>query len=66
MKVTVCQLDPREGQIDAYLSSLKEHIASENSEFVLLPEMSFSGDGYRICRQYSLTRADRRHSVADL
>lgn len=42
MKITVCQLDPREGQIDTYLSSLKEHITSENSEFVLLPEMSFS------------------------
>ncbi len=42
MKITVCQLDPREGQIDTYLSSLKEHIASENSTFVLLPEMSFS------------------------
>ena len=42
MKITACQLDPREGQIDSYLSSLKEHIASENSEFVLLPEMCFS------------------------
>jgi N-carbamoylputrescine amidase len=42
MKITVCQLDPRESQIDTYLSSLKEHIASEKSEFVLLPEMSFS------------------------
>ena len=42
MKITVCQLDPREGQIDTYISSLKEHITSENSEFVLLPEMSFS------------------------
>ncbi len=42
MKITVCQLDPRESQIDIYISSLKEHIASEKSEFVLLPEMSFS------------------------
>jgi N-carbamoylputrescine amidase len=42
MKITVCQLDPREGQIDTYLSSLKSHIESEHSEFVLLPEMSFS------------------------
>lgn len=42
MKITVCQLDPREDQLDTYLSSLKEHIALEKSEFVLLPEMSFS------------------------
>lgn len=42
MKITVCQLDPREDKIDLYLSSLKEHIISENSEFVLLPEMCFS------------------------
>ncbi len=42
MKVTVCQLDPRATQIDRYLSSLKENIASENSEFLLLPEMCFS------------------------
>ena len=42
MKITVCQLDPREGQIDTYLSSLKDHIASENSDFLLLPEMCFS------------------------
>ena len=42
MKITVCQMDPRERQIDIYLSPLKEHIALENSEFVLLPEMCFS------------------------
>ena len=42
MKVTVCQIDPREGQLDNYLIELASHIKSEGSEFVLLPEMGFS------------------------
>ena len=42
MRITVCQLDPREDHIDTYLSALAEHVASENSAFVLLPEMCFS------------------------
>lgn len=42
MKVTVCQLDPREDQLNHYLVSLSKHIKSAQSEFVLLPEMSFS------------------------
>ena len=42
MKVTVCQLDPREDHADACLAALNTHMATENSEFVLLPEMCFS------------------------
>ena len=41
MKVTVCQLDNRENQLDSMLTSLQSHIAAEKSEFLLLPEMCF-------------------------
>ena len=43
MKVTVCQIDPREEYLDHYLASLTDHVKSEKSDFVLLPEMGFSG-----------------------
>lgn len=43
MKVTVCQIDPRATQLDQYLSDLKAHIKTTSSDFLLLPEMSFSG-----------------------
>lgn len=42
MKVTVCQIDPRASQLETYLSGLKEHIAANNSDFLLLPEMGFA------------------------
>ena len=42
MRVTVCQIDPREGMLDQYLADLASHIKSDRSDFVLLPEMSFS------------------------
>lgn len=42
MKVTVCQLDPRPGKVDAFLEDLHSHIQSEGTEFLLLPEMGFS------------------------
>jgi N-carbamoylputrescine amidase len=42
MKVTVCQIDPRDGELDQYLSGLARHIESVESDFVLLPEMCFS------------------------
>ena len=42
MKVTVCQIDPRKGQLDNYLTSLADHVKAEDSDFVLLPEMGFS------------------------
>jgi len=42
MRVTVCQIDPREGYLDHNFSNLIEHVKSEKSDFVLLPEMSFS------------------------
>lgn len=42
MKVTVCQLDPRDGHLDAGLEGLKNHVAEQRSDFVLLPEMGFA------------------------
>ena len=42
MKVTVCQIDPRGGEIDRFLDGLTAHIAEEESDFLLLPEMGFS------------------------
>ena len=41
MKVTVCQLDNRPGQLDAILTELAAHIDQQQSEFLLLPEMCF-------------------------
>jgi len=41
MKVTVCQLDNRPGRLDAMLDELAAHIDSQQSEFLLLPEMCF-------------------------
>lgn len=42
MKVTVCQIDPDENELDGCLEKLADHIASHHSDFLLLPEMSFS------------------------
>ncbi|MFT5115681.1 MAG: N-carbamoylputrescine amidase [Parasphingorhabdus sp.] len=42
MKVTVCQIDPREDFLDACLQNLIEHLLEQKSDFLLLPEMSFS------------------------
>ncbi|MEM9618675.1 MAG: hypothetical protein AAF936_12000 [Pseudomonadota bacterium] len=42
MKVTVCQIDPDKDELDRSLSELADHIASHQSDFLLLPEMSFS------------------------
>ncbi|MEO0882468.1 MAG: carbon-nitrogen hydrolase family protein [Pseudomonadota bacterium] len=42
MKVTVCQINPRPGRLEEYLSNLIDHIAAEDSDFLLLPEMGFS------------------------
>lgn len=42
MKVTVCQFDPRPSQIDAFLEKLAAHMRAEETDFLLLPEMSFS------------------------
>ena len=36
MKVTVCQIDPREGYLDTYLHGLTNHIKAKKSEFILL------------------------------
>ena len=41
MKVTVCQLDPRSDRIANQLSGLAAHVATEGSDFLLLPEMGF-------------------------
>ncbi|MDX1401392.1 MAG: carbon-nitrogen hydrolase family protein [Kiloniellales bacterium] len=42
MKVTVCQLDPRPGILEEMLDRLKAHIRTEQSDFLLLPEMCFA------------------------
>ncbi|WP_085909434.1 carbon-nitrogen hydrolase family protein [Kiloniella majae] len=42
MKVTVCQFDNRAEQVEDSFLSLAEHVQKNNSEFVLVPEMSFS------------------------
>ena len=42
MNVTVCQIDPRESDLNNYLKALSNHLQSEKSDFLLLPEMCFS------------------------
>lgn len=42
MKVTVCQFDPRAESLAPSLVALKQHIAEEGTDFLLLPEMCFS------------------------
>ena len=42
MKITICQLDNRSAEIERQIQDLKAHIAAENSDFLLLPEMCFS------------------------
>ncbi|WP_085899918.1 carbon-nitrogen hydrolase family protein [Kiloniella majae] len=42
MKVTVCQFDNRAEKVEDSFLSLAEHVQKNNSEFVLVPEMSFS------------------------
>ena len=41
MRVTVCQIDPKPSELDQYIDGLAEHVASQSSDFVLLPEMPF-------------------------
>ena len=41
MKVTVCQLDNRDDQIDNAWVKLRDHLQQASSEFLLLPEMCF-------------------------
>lgn len=42
MKVTVCQIDPRPGHLDAELKALAKHVQDAGTDFLLLPEMSLS------------------------
>ena len=42
MKVSVCQLDNRPGSLDPMLDALAAHIAAEDSQLLLLPEMCFA------------------------
>lgn len=42
IKVTVCQIDPREEQLAHYLQGLTDHVRAKESDFVLLPELCFS------------------------
>ncbi len=41
MRVTVCELDPRQGFLEENLACLASHVCKERSDFVLLPEMCF-------------------------
>ena len=43
MKVTVCQFDPRPEALDENLLELVAHVKENGSDFLLLPEMCFSG-----------------------
>ncbi|WP_026989266.1 carbon-nitrogen hydrolase family protein [Fodinicurvata sediminis] len=42
MKITVCELDPRDGHLEDDLAQLAAHIKNEQSDFLLLPELCFS------------------------
>ena len=42
MKVTVCQWNPHPDELSKNLSELAKHIQANETDFVLLPEMSFS------------------------
>ncbi len=42
MRVTVCQLDPRPDRLESDFEALADHIERAGSDFLLLPEMSFS------------------------
>ena len=42
MRVTVCQFEAAPAQLAETMTALAEHLASERSEFVLLPELPFS------------------------
>ncbi|MEO1029035.1 MAG: carbon-nitrogen hydrolase family protein [Pseudomonadota bacterium] len=41
MKVTVCQIDPRAGHLNASIEALMRHTYQAKTDFLLLPEMSF-------------------------
>ncbi|MCT4610262.1 MAG: carbon-nitrogen hydrolase family protein [Pelagimonas sp.] len=70
MKVTVCQLDPRPGQLDLCLSALKAHIKTTQSDFLLLPEMGFSdwlaADASPDSARWAQAVADHDRHIADL
>ena len=42
MKVTVCQIDPRDGHLAPRFNALKEHVQENETEFLLVPEMAFA------------------------
>ena len=41
MKVTVCEHDPRPGAIEASFDAIRAHLATHDSDLLLLPEMPF-------------------------
>ncbi|MEM7209024.1 MAG: carbon-nitrogen hydrolase family protein [Pseudomonadota bacterium] len=43
MNVTICQIDPREGFLEPCIEKLTDHVHHEKTDFLLLPEMCFSG-----------------------
>lgn len=42
MRVTVCQIHPASNELDDQWTALAEHLATADSDFLLLPEMAFS------------------------
>ena len=42
MKVTVCQINPFDGERNNHLNALRRHLLEAKSDFLLLPEMCFS------------------------
>lgn len=70
MKVTVCQLDPRDGHLDACLTALAAHVRSRRSDFLLLPELCFSPwlalDREPDAARWQRSVADHERRIADL
>ncbi len=62
MKVTVCQWNPDPSTLDDAIAGLKEHIRENGSDFVLVPEMSFSG---WLAASPNANEADWKKAVAD-
>jgi len=70
MKVTVCQWDPRPPYLKGNLERLRAHIAEQQTDFLLLPEMGFSdwlaADRDPDAGRWAQAVADHDRQIADL
>ena len=70
MKVTVCQLDNRQGYLEPMLETLAAHVKEEGSDFLLLPEMCFSewlaADPVPEATQWHSAVSDHERHIAQL